>query len=453
MNASVCTYAHALTFDAGFSCRWAGGRGRDFTLTMNPVRRSPNSGGGGGGGIHGHASSPQAVAAAKKEPMIRMNSRLGATHPARSKTLSGLGGLGGSSVTINMISGGAAAAPGGGGGGSVGGGSGGSTGGGSGGAIRGRGGGALKSRTMDLSNHLSSAASPSAAAAVGGAPGVRPTSRSLSPPPLQHRGQQHQHQHQRPGGTVSHRTWSVSDPEASAQPDTDGEEWRTATPEGGRRSHNEGEGDGVEEGGAGKGTGSLPPLSPRSAAEVNHHRDAGGWGGGSRSSSRDGRHRVSRDSDSYHNSPRQSIRSSSRERADGGGGCRDRDHHHREEGKSPRESRGGGGGGSGGDSPRCPSPSSLKAGRAAHEEQCGSWHGWGGSWEGKERDDEDNYRLPPSPRGSLPRERMPRGSVLDSGEDGEDEGGSGHGHRGSPSPSRPQKSSSEAFKLPQSPSA
>eukprot|EP00903_Cladosiphon_okamuranus_P011393 g10736.t1 len=421
-----------------------GGRGRDFTLTVQPIRGSPSS----GGGVHVHTSS-QTMTAAKKEPMIRMNSRLGATHPARSKTLSGLGGLGGSSATINMISGGPAAIPGGGGGGTVGTGTGGTGGhgtgggggGGSGGGIRGRG-GVLKSRTMDLSNHLSA---PSSSAA--GAPGMRSTSRSTSPPPLQqHRGQ-HQ-QHQRPG-TIRQRTWSVSEGEASGQPDTDGEEWRTATPEGGRRNHTDG--GGLEGAGwAGKGTGSLPPLSPRSAAEANRHRDAQGQGNNSEGSSRH-EHRVSGDSEPGH-SPRHSIGNSSRQRGGGGDSYRDRDHRQREEGKSPRES--GGGGGGGGDSPRYPSPSSLKGGRAENEEQHRSWHGWGGSWEGKEQDEGDGCRLPASPRGSLPRERVSRDSLRDSVEGGEDEGGSVLGHRGSsPSPSRPQKSSSEGFKLPQSPSA
>lgn len=305
---------------------------------------------------------------------------------------------------------------------------------GSGGGIRGRG-GALKSRTMDLSNHLSSAPS-----AVAGPWGVRPTSRSLSPPPLQHHGQ---HQHQRPGA-IRQRTWSVSEPDALEQPDTDSEEWRTATPEGDRQSHTDG--GGLEGDGAGNGTGSLPPLSSSSAAEANHHRDAGRLGSSS-SSSRHERHRVSRDSEPCH-SPHQSIGSSSRERGDAGG---DRDHPQREEGKSPRES----GGGGGGDSPRYPSPSSLKGGTAEHDEQRRSWHGWGGSWEGKERDEEDGYRLPPSPRGSLPRETaVSRGSIRDSGEDdGEDEGGLVHGHMGPSSPPRPQKCSSQGFKLPQSPSA
>lgn len=404
----------------GVSCWGAGGRGRDFTLTMHSVRGSPNI----GGVFHGHTSP----AAAKKEPMIRMNSRLGATHPARSKTLSGLGGLGGSSATINMISGGAAAVPGGGGGGHAGIGGGGGTGGGGGGGggIRGRG-GIPKSRTMDLSNHLSSA--PNAAAGVLG---VRPTSRSLSPPPFQHHGQ---HQHQRPG-TIRQRTWSVSEAEASLQSENDGEGWRT---EGGD--------------GARKGTGSLPPLSPRSAAEANRHRDARDQGSSSRTGSRHERHRASRDSNPCHR-PRQSIGSSGRERGDvGGDSCRDRDHRNREEEKSPRQSADDGGDG-GGDTPRYPSPSSFRGGKAEQDEQRHSWQGWGGSWEGKERDEEDGHRLPPSPRGSSPRERVPRSGVRDSsGDDGEDESGSVHGHRGSSSPSRPQKSSSEGFKLPQSPSA
>lgn len=447
-----------------------GGLGRDFSLTMHQVRGSLNDGGGGGGGGsvhgHGHGSTHTGIVgtsngpsgSATKTPMIRMNSRLGATHPARSKTLSGFGGVGISPTAININSGGAGAVPGGVRGHNITGGDGGS-GGGIGGGVRGRGGGVMKSRTMDLSHHFSSTSPAATSTTTAETHEVRVTSRSLSPPPLQQSNQHHQ-QHQRPG-TIRQRTWSVGEKAASQEHSDEDEPWAPTRPGGDRRNHG-GEERGDEGDGGGKGMGSLPPLSPRSAAaEADRHHNGGGQPGGNRSS-RNERHRVSRGSDSSH-SPLKSLGSSGRA-CGGDGACgdgRDRDHHylhhyqhHREEGKSPRDS----GGDGGGDSPRyspsmspsgSPPGSSSRAG--LREQRDGNWQGWGGSWEGKERDDDDDDRLLPSPRGSFPRERG-RGGAGGRGGDGEEEDGRVHGRQSPASPLTARKSSSEGFKLPQSPS-
>ncbi|CBN75286.1 Serine/threonine protein kinase [Ectocarpus siliculosus] len=427
-----------------------GGRGRDFTLTMHPVRGSPNGGsahpgGGGGGGVGGGGGDGGTT-----KPMIRMNSRLGATHPARCKTLSGLGGV--SSTTINITSGGAAAVPGGGGGSITGGAGSGGSGGGGGGGIRSRT-GVMKSRTMDLSHHLSRPA------ATAGEQRSQAPSRSVSPPPLQHHGQ---HEHRR-RGTVRQRTWSASEAAAAAaqQQSDEDETWGQGAPEGDRRDHGEGrdqegrDGDGGGGGGGGdghpgeeKGTGILPSLSPRSAADTDPYRNDGSHGSGSRPAR---------------------PRTGSSPRGDGSGRHRD-NHHQREERKSPRES----GSGSGSDnSPRyqpsmrpTTSPPSTAGGgnsrsRGGWSEGRGSWQGWGGSWDGKEGEDEDDrnrrdsgHLLPRSSCSPLLQEKQ-RDSAGGSGadrRDGEHENDVSYGHQGPSSPSRLRKSSSEGFKLPQSPS-
>lgn len=317
----------------------------------------------------------------------------------------------------------------------------------------------MKSRTIDLSYHFSSLSPAATSTTTAETQGAKAKSRSLSPPPLQ---QSNQHQDQRPG-TIRQRTWSVSEATASREEQrNEGEAWARATP--GGDTHNHGSKERGHEGdGTCKGTGCLPLLSPRSTA-VGADRQCSGGGQGGNRSGRNKRHDVSCGSDSSLFPP-QSL--GSNERAHGGdgagGGERDRDRHHRghrEEGKSSRESGGGGGddGGVGSGSPRYSasmSPSGShpsSSGRAGWGEQRGgSWQGWGGSWEGKERDEKDDHRLPPSPRGSFPRDKN-RGNAEGRGGDGKEEDGGSSGRQSPSSSSRARKSSSEGFKLPQSPS-
>lgn len=311
-----------------------GGYGRDFSASlMNPARgpRHP------------------ARSASPGEAMIRTSSRLGLTHPARSKTISSLGLAGNN---LNPIT-----APG------ASGGAGGTGGAGTtgwavckspmtgepkgGGVVVKKAPGVTKSRTLDLTHHLQRSSTESREAS----PGSRSRLEQRGPDMIRQKRQYS-------GGGESDEDRLDQEKKGFLKPPT--VDARCSA----------GSGNNVEDGGRiiriSLASSTLPPLSPKAASEAKSERDRGY-----------DEKQKKRESDPLTPCGR-SLKG--------------------EEQKSPR--------GSGGLSPiRSPSRSGSAKPRAASPGTTdGTWAGWNQS---RERDVEDDdgtsVRLPPSTRGSLAR--------------------------------------------------